>query len=94
MCALIIISASDSHFPLSFKRHLNPDRCALCSYYRRSRFGDLNTVRVFVGPDGMTAGGGSCSDGPSLACLRVEARFFYFCPLNDFTIAALVKILL
>ena len=48
-------------------------------------------MRVFVGPDGMTAGGGSCSDGPSLACLRVEARFFYFCPLNDFTIAALVK---
>ena len=44
--------------------------------YRRSRFGDLNTVRVCEGPDGMTAGGGACSDGPSLACLRVEARFF------------------
>ena len=60
--------------------------------YRRSRFGDLNAVRVREGPSGMTAGGGACSDGPSLACLRVEARFFCYVYLNDFTIVALVKI--
>ena len=42
------------------------------------RLGDLKTVRVREGPSGMTAGGGACSDGPSLACLRVEAGFFSY----------------
>ena len=70
-------SASEIRFPLNFKRHRLGEEHNM---YRRGRFGDLNTVRVCEGPDGMTVGGGACSDGPSLACLRVEARFFCFCP--------------
>ena len=52
---------------------------------RRSKY----CARVCGGPDGMTAGGGACSDGPSLACLRVEAFFFVVCPLKWIMIVAL-----
>ena len=48
-------------------------------------------MRVRGGLSGMTAGGGACSDGPSPACLRVEAGFFVIFRLIDFTIVALVK---
>ena len=67
-------SASEIHFPLNFKRHRLGDEHNMS---RRGRVGDLNSVRVREGPEGMTAGGGACSDGPSLACLRVEARLFF-----------------
>ena len=89
---LINISASDSHFPLSFKRHLNPDRCALCSYHRRGRFGDLNIVRVCGGPDGMTAGGGACRMDLVLPACGWGRGFSVVCLLKLIMIVAVVKV--